>query len=45
MSGVMECRQSPMPQDPSWAAGWDDQPLLAKAADTVRGAVDRVLAD
>lgn len=35
----------PMPQDPSWAAGGDDQPLLAKAADTVRGAVDRVLPD
>ncbi|WP_431473639.1 hypothetical protein [Ornithinimicrobium sp. W1665] len=32
----------PMPQDPSWAAGGKDQPLLARAMDTVQGVVDRV---
>lgn len=35
----------PMPQDPSWAAGGDDQPLLAQAADAVRGAINRVRSD
>lgn len=32
----------PMPQDPSWAAGGDDQPLLARAADAVKDTIDRV---
>lgn len=35
----------PMPQDPSWAAGGDDQPVLAKAVDVVQEAVDRVRGD
>jgi hypothetical protein len=33
----------PLPQDPSWAAGGSDQPLLARAVDTVQGTVGRVL--
>ncbi|SOC52239.1 NAD(P)H-binding protein [Ornithinimicrobium cerasi] len=33
----------PLAHDPSWAAGGDDQPLLARAVDAVQDTVDRVL--
>lgn len=35
----------PLPQDPDWAAGGKDQPLLAKAADIVRNKVNPFKAD
>ncbi|MFK5634560.1 MULTISPECIES: NAD(P)H-binding protein [unclassified Ornithinimicrobium] len=35
----------PLPQDPSWAAGGDDRPLLAKAVDVVQDTIDRVRSD
>ncbi|GGK67999.1 NAD(P)H-binding protein [Ornithinimicrobium pekingense] len=35
----------PMPQDPSWASGGEDRPLLAKAVDVVNDTVDRLSRD
>lgn len=32
----------PMPQDPGWASGGDDDSVLARAVDAVRGAVDGI---
>lgn len=32
----------PMPQDPSWASGGEDRPVLAKAVDVARDAVERL---